>query len=285
MPYLDALDTSLSDALFQKFTTLLQSWAGITIRDYKKYLVEYRLQRLVGPEKRFRTFEELYRALVTDSTGTLRTEFLNALTTNYTYFFREDVHFRFLSYYLRTKSQEQSYLRFWSAGCSTGEEAYSMAITCLEEGFKETTTDIRTLATDISQRALSFAKIGVFPYSRIRTHVPDSLLKKYFLFDREQKTFTVRESLRRMVVFRSLNLMDPYPFQKQFDVVFLRNVLIYFDSKEKEHILENIWKVLKAGGYLILGLSESLVGISHPFTPLKHSIYRKDRAKQDERIP
>ncbi len=273
--YASVEESGLSDSLFRKFTELLQSLSGITLKDYKKYLMEYRLQKLVGPGKRFEGFEDLYRALMSDS-GNLRAEFVNVLTTNYTYFYREEVHFRFLSHYLRTKASAQPYLRFWSAACSSGEEAYSMAITTAEEGILEKHRDVKILATDISLRVLEFAQKGVYPYHRIRGHVPDGYLKKYFFFDRHTNTFTVREPLKSLVAFRYLNLMGPYPFQKQFDVVFLRNVLIYFDTREKEQILSNIFSVMKLGGYLVLGLSESLVGVRHSFTPLKHSIYRKD---------
>ncbi|MCX7786841.1 MAG: protein-glutamate O-methyltransferase CheR [Spirochaetes bacterium] len=268
-------EKELSDSLFRKFTELLQAFSGITIREYKKYLMEYRLQKLVGPGKRFSNFQDLYKALVSNSEHA-RVEFVNVLTTNYTYFYREEVHFRFLSHYLRTKAQTQPYLRFWSAACASGEEAYSMAITVAEEGTAKQIQDVRILATDISLKVLEFALEGVYPYHRIRGHIPDTYLRKYFSFDPRHNTFTVKEQLKSLVTFRYLNLMDPYPFQKQFDVVFLRNVLIYFDIHEKEQILTKIFSVIKPGGFLVLGLSESLVGVQHSFKPLKHSIYRRD---------
>ncbi|MFQ3620707.1 MAG: CheR family methyltransferase [Spirochaetales bacterium] len=269
-------ETTLPDALFKQFTQLLQELSGITLKDYKKYLMEYRLQKLVGPDKPFSTYSELYKALLADRVGTLRTEYVNVLTTNYTYFFREEIHFQFLAYYLRTKAQTQSYLRFWSAACSSGEEAYSMAMVCAEESRHGIPKDLRILATDISYKMLAYSQQGIYPYHRIRGHVPDTYLKRYFAFNPEEKTFTVRPSLREFLQFRYLNLMEPYPFKRNFDIVFLRNVLIYFETKEKEYILQKIFQVTKPGGYLVLGLSESLVGVSHSFTPLKHSIYRKD---------
>jgi len=247
------------------------------LRDYKKYLMEYRLHKLVGPGKRFERYEDLYKALQSGN-GKVRVEFVNILTTNYTYFYREEVHFQFLAYYMRTKAPVQPYLRFWSAASSTGEEAYSMAITVAEEGAQKNFRDVKILATDISLRVLEFALEGVYPYNRIGKHVPDNLLRKYFYFDPNTHTFTIRESLKTLVAFRYLNLMEPYPFQKQFDVVFLRNVLIYFDTREKEHILCKVYSALKPGGYMVLGLSESLVGVRHSFTTLKHSIYRKDES-------
>jgi len=268
--------SGLSDLLFLKFKELFQSESGITLKEYKKYLVEYRLQKFVGPGKPFQNFQEYYSALLQDKTRALRTEFINALTTNFTYFFREEIHFQFVAFYLKRKAPSQSYLRFWSAGCSTGEEAYSIAITCLEHDPLLYLKDVRILATDISQRVLTFASEGVYHFSKIKGTLQDSQLRKYFSFHPDQKEFHVKDSVKRLVSFRYLNLMDSYPFRKEFDIVFLRNVLIYFDNQEKSLILQKIWDVIKPRGYLILGLSESLVGVVHRFTYLKHSIYRKD---------
>ncbi|HOV62260.1 MAG TPA: CheR family methyltransferase [Spirochaetia bacterium] len=266
--------TELSESLFKKIAVLFKESSGINLKDYKKYLVEYRLQKFVGEGKPFKDFHSYYRALKADKTGELRTEFVNSLTTNYTYFFREAVHFRFLKNYLAKHGSTEQYLRFWSAGCSSGEEAYSMAITCLEHGVAQ--KDIKILATDISLKVLTFAAEGIYHYSKIKGDLSDSTLRKYFIFNPDKKNFQVREEVKQLIAFRYLNLMDPFPFRKRFDIVFLRNVLIYFDTHEKEIILEKIGEELKEGGYLILGLSESLVGIQHRFTQLKYSIYRKD---------
>lgn len=266
----------LSEDLFRQMRDYFFQETGITINQNKKYLVEYRLQKFVGPDKQFASYAELFNALKKDSSGELKTLFINSLTTNYTFFFREPVHFRFLAHYLQNYGKKQDYIRLWSAGCSSGEEAYSMAITCLEQGFAGSGRDIRILATDISRKVLSKAQSGVYHYSAIRGELPDTYLRRFFTFNPRDKTFTVKEQVRSMVSFREFNLMDPFPFTKQFDVVFLRNVLIYFNAPEKELILEKIVEVLKEPGYLILGLSESLVGIRHRFTTLSNSIYRKD---------
>jgi len=266
----------LSDGLFQQITDFLFQETGITINQNKKYLVEYRLQKYVGPGKEFSSFNELFKALKEDRGGALKTLLINSLTTNYTFFFREPVHFRFLAYYLKTYGKTQNYIRLWSAGCSSGEEAYSMAITCVEQGFTSQTRDIRILASDISQKVLRVAESGVYHYSAIRGELDDAYLRRYFSFNPRVKDFTIKEPVKSLVTFRTLNLMEPFPFTKQFDVIFLRNVLIYFNTSEKEQILAKIWDVLKTPGYLILGLSESLVGVKHPFTTLSNSIYRKD---------
>ncbi|MEW6526016.1 MAG: CheR family methyltransferase [Spirochaetota bacterium] len=269
-------DAHLSDELFKKFVNLFYELAGISLKDYKKYLVEYRLCKVVGPDKEFKDYESLYRALLDDTKGNLRIQFVNLLTTNYTYFFREEYHFEFVKEYIKNNYHTQQYIRLWSAGCSTGEEAYSMAIVCYEVlGKLLHTYDIKILATDISLNVLTFANEGVYHYSKIRGNIEDHLLKRYFHFDKVKKTFTVKEEIKNLVQVRFLNLMDDYPFNKLFDIVFLRNVLIYFDNTEKEIILSKIYEYVKPGGYLILGLSESLVGIRHTFHQLPHSIYQK----------
>lgn len=212
-----------------------------------------------------------------DKQGELRTKFINLLTTNYTYFFREEVHFNFLKEYVIKNYKTQKYMRLWNAGCSTGEEAYSIALVCHEAlGNAVNYYDIKILATDISMDVITYAMKGVYHYSKIRGNIEDRLLKKYFYFDKKGKTFTVKESVKNLVQVRFLNLMDEFPFSRLFDVVFLRNVLIYFDNNEKEIILSKIYDVIKPQGYLIVGLSETLVGIRHKFNQLPYSIYQKE---------
>jgi len=269
-------EVRLTDSLFKKFVEYFYKLTGISIKDYKKYLLESRLLKFVGPEKKFRDFETYYKALISDKQGELVREFINTLTTNWTFFFREEVHFNFLKNYLKEKINIEPYIRLWSAGCSTGEEAYSMAICCFEVLNNPFLYDLKILATDISLDVLKVAYQGVYHYNRmLKGSIEDRILKKYFIFDKENKDFIVKDEVKSLVSFRYLNLMDDYPFKKKFDVVFLRNVLIYFDNNEKEYILSKIFPYVKDGGYVILGLSESLVGISHPFKMLKNSIYQK----------
>jgi len=270
------IETRLSDELYEKFRDLFYKHTGIYLKDYKKYLVEYRLFKLVGLGKKFNNFESYYNALLEDKSGILLREFIQSLTTNWTFFFREEVHFNFLKNYLKEKINIEPYIRLWSAGCSTGEEAYSMAICCFEVLNNPFLYDLKILATDISLDVLKVAYQGVYHYNRmLKGSIEDRILKKYFIFDKENKDFIVKDEIKSLVSFRYLNLMDDYPFKKKFDVVFLRNVLIYFDNNEKEYILSKIFPYVKDGGYVILGLSESLVGISHPFKMLKNSIYQK----------
>jgi len=264
----------LSDALFARFADLLCRKTGILLKDYKKYLVVNRLSRMVGPGLAFPDFGGLYRALVENPDGALMSEFVNALTTNFSYFFRDPVHFRFLEQYLRDKAGTQGYLRFWSAASSSGEEAYSIAIT-LGAHRSLLPADTKILATDISTKVLMQAESGLFPVKAVQEHVDARLVDRCFALRPEGPRYEIDPRLREMVSFRYLNLLSPFPFKKLFDVVFLRNVLIYFGMDEKREVLRRACDCLKPGGYLVIGLSESLVGIDAPLKTRGNSIYEK----------
>lgn len=265
----------LTDSLFDKFRGLLFTESGITLKDYKKYLLINRLSKFVGDDRPFKSFEDYYSALLEDKSGNHMVEFVNALTTNYSFFFREEIHFNHLKSYLAENGRSEPYIRLWSAACSTGEEPYSMAISCQQALSNLHGLDIKILATDISTKVLNIASNANYHYTKVRGHIEDRELKSFFNLDRSTNSFCVKPELRNLITFRHLNLLDDYPFQKNFDVVFLRNVLIYFDNREKEIVINKIYDHVKPGGFLILGLSESLVGVKHPFHSLKNSIHQK----------
>ena len=266
-------EVELTDAQFRKLADLLFKLSGITLKEHKKYLLINRLSKFVGAGKDFTNFEDYYNALNEDKSGKLMINFVNVLTTNFSYFFREEVHFDFFKKYILDNYKKEHYLRFWSAACSTGEEPYSLSIALTQSLPPGAYRDVKILATDISTRVLEFAQKGVFHYTKVRGHVEDKDLRTYFIFDKNNKDFIVKDHIKNNISFRYLNLLDNYPFKKQFDIVFLRNVLIYFDNKEKEFIINKIAEYLKPNGYLILGLSESLVGIKHKLNGMKNSIY------------
>ena len=273
MPELDYPE--LSDDVFHKLTDLLFKKSGITLRDHKKYLLIHRISKFVGKNKRFESFNDYYKALINDKSGNLTVEFVNTLTTNFSYFFREEIHFDILKKYLTENYKKESYIRLWSAACSTGEEPYSIAISCLQSIPELNRLDLKILATDISTKVLSIAEEGLYHYTKVRGHIEDRELKTFFNFKRENNSFIVKKSVKDLVSFRYLNLLSSYPFKKNFDVVFLRNVLIYFDNNEKQIAINKLYDYIKPDGYLILGLSESMVGINHRFVPLKNSVYQK----------
>jgi chemotaxis protein methyltransferase CheR len=265
----------LSDALFGRLVDLLARKTGIRLKEYKKYLVVSRLARAVGPDKKFGTFDEYYQALQTDPH--LLQDFINALTTNYSYFYRDSIHFSVLARYLRERAQDQSYLRFWSAASSTGEEAFSIAMTVANhQGFLP--QDRKILATDISTRVLGSAIEAVFGQEAVLRNVCAEDQQRFFIHEREERRFRAKPQLRSAVDFRQLNLLDPYPFTRRMDVIFLRNVMIYFGPIEKSAIIAKMYDCLKPGGLLFLGLSESLAGIPHRFESYRNSIHQKVEA-------
>ncbi len=267
----------LSDELFGRFSQLLLSKTGIALKDYKKYLVVSRLAQIVGPGKSFGNFEGFYQALLTETDGVWSQAFINALTTNYSFFFRDPIHFQVMAQYLKERGPDEPYLRFWSAASSTGEEAYSMAITLADHvGFLP--ADRRILATDISTKVLSQAERGVYGAEAILRHVEPRDLARHFERVDDENRYRVKEPLRAAVDFRQLNLQGDYPFRRKMDIIFLRNVMIYFGPQEKAAVIEKMYDHLKPGGLLFVGLSESLAGIRHRFTTYSSSVFRKGRA-------
>lgn len=270
-----ANELKLTPEQFRKLAAYFYSQTGILLKDYKKYLVEHRLGRIIGKDGQFNSYNDFYQTLLADKSGELKALLVQALTTNWTFFFRDDVQFKFYADYLKANYDKEDYLRIWSAGCATGEEAYSLALVALETIPAATQLDLRILATDISLPVLQTAMTGKYHYTKIKGNIPDQLLKKYFIFDKRKKDFIIKKEVRSLVSFRYLNLMDDFPFKKKYDLVFLRNVLIYFDKREKEYILHKIYDILKDKGFLFLGLSESLVDVVQPFKLIRNSIYAK----------
>lgn len=265
------MEPVLTDAVFKKIVTYLYDKTGIALKDYKKYLVLNRLSKYVGTDKMFANFEEFYNKLVADKSGEIFTIFTNSLTTNYSFFFREPESFIFLKNFLSNRADSQSYIRLWSAASSTGEEGYSMAITAINAINDINRIDFKILATDISNKVLSAAESGVYKSDKIEGHIPRLDYQKFFIKNGEN--VTVKDEVKKLIAFRYLNLLDNYPFKRKFDVIFLRNVLIYFDEIKKEKIVNQMAEYIKDDGVLILGLSESLVGIKTPFKQMKNSIY------------
>jgi chemotaxis protein methyltransferase CheR len=154
-----------------------------------------------------------------------------------------------------------------------------MAAVCLETLPDIAKLDLKILATDISTRVLAEAEKGTYFYKRLSGNVDEKRLRRHFTFNPEHHSFTVKDDLRKLVSIRELNLLGNYPFNRKFDVVFLRNVLIYFEVKEKETAIAKIAETIKPGGYLVLGLSESLVGVRHGLESMRNSIYRAPGGK------
>ncbi len=270
----------LSDREFEMISRLVYTQCGIHLTPGKKELVKARLGKRIrsGP---FKTFQDYYQFVLSDESGEELTKLLDSITTNFTFFFREQGHFDYLRRDILPElvAQKRGYekrIRIWSAACSSGEEVYSIAMTLLDAIENPSSWDITILGTDISTRALKAAESGIFPKERIQP-VPPPLVKKFFLRGEDQwKDFVkVKEEVRRVVRFRRLNLMEPFQFPEPFDCIFCRNVMIYFDKKTQADLVNRLYQVLEEGGFLLIGHSESLAGIEHRFQYLRPSIYRK----------
>ncbi|MBI5015443.1 MAG: protein-glutamate O-methyltransferase CheR [Deltaproteobacteria bacterium] len=208
---------------------------------------------------------------------------LDAVTINYTFFFREPQSFQFLTAQALpellgpSSSGNRRRVRVWSAGCSSGEEPYSIAMT-LAEAIPDTRThDFRVLATDINRRVLTVGAQGVYPQSRV-TNVPQEYRSKYLTKDAHTPPAHYRmcSDLRAAVAFRRLNILDEVSsFRGVFDAVFCRNVMIYFDEPTKVRLLRTFHSCLVPGGHLLIGASETLSGLPHPFLPVGPSAYRR----------
>lgn len=265
----------LTPKMFHRFSELLHELTGIHLADHKTYLVEGRLSHFVGRGKAFGSYEELEQQLRSGASDDLVEEFVNALTTNFSYFFRDPVHFQTLAWYIQERGPQSKGLRFWSAASSTGEEAYSMAITLLQN--KEwLPADSRILATDISTRVLGKAEEGVYSADQVVPHARADVVQRWFKKEKDNR-LKVCDEVKNLVSFRHWNLRESFPLNRPMDVVFLRNVLIYFDNAVTEDLVCRIERIMRPGGLLFLGLSESLVSVNHPFKMLKNSIYQKTR--------
>ncbi|MDR6959621.1 chemotaxis protein methyltransferase CheR [Pseudomonas brassicacearum] len=263
---------ALTDREFSQFQSWLYQAAGINLSPAKKALVAGRLfKRLKHYE--LGSYGEYFKLIMNGQRTDELQVALDLLTTNETYFFREPKHFDFLRQHVLPHATPGKVFRLWSAASSSGEEPYSLAMT-LAEGLG--TTPWEVIGSDISSQVLAKARAGHYPMERART-LPHPLLVKYCLkgTGSQQGTFLIDRTLRSRVNFVQVNLNDTLPELGEFDVIFLRNVMIYFDQPTKIKVVARLLPRLKSGGYFIVSHSESLNGISDALKLVAPSIYRK----------
>jgi chemotaxis protein methyltransferase CheR len=269
--------SGFDDEVFVKFKELIYREAGIKLTDLKKALIQARLSkrlRLLG----LKSYQAYYEYLM-EHFDQEKIEFINAITTNKTEFFRENRHFDFIRDRCLPdfESEGRKTIRIWSAGCSSGEEPYTIAITIREFYEGERLPDVKILATDIDTSVLEKAAAGVYTYDQVKD-IDIAFLKKYFLRGTGDNAgyFKVKDSLKQMIMFRRLNLLDEmYPMKGRFDMIFCRNVIIYFDRPTQRVLFEKFNTCLSDDGYLFIGHSENITGVSDRFTLLGHTIYKK----------
>ncbi len=253
----------ITDQEFNLLRKLVYDNFGINLTEQKRSLVVGRLHQLLRSHG-FGTFKEYYDFLIRDKSHANLTELINRISTNYSFFYREKAHFDFFTKTAlpevtnRLQRQNSNDIRIWTAGCSTGEEPYMLAMLMLNHfGFDYSRWNAGILATDISDRALTAAKQAVYPADRVKG-VPPMLLNKYFE-KRPAGEVAVKEQIKNEVTFRRLNLMNPqFPFKKPFHMIFCRNVMIYFDKETRDNLVSKFHAMTEPGGYLFIGHSETL---------------------------
>ena len=264
----------LSDKHFQKISRIVYQSSGINLKTGKEALVRSRLMKRLRAQRINSVPEYLDYIQSKDGNNELA-HFIDVMTTNKTSFFREAEHFN----YLRDKVLPElkgHRLRFWSAACSSGEEPYTLAIWIREHMADIDQRDALILATDISRKMLDKANQAVYP-SDILSSLPSAKFKKYFnkLNGQLSGHHRITAVVRKMVRLAWLNLLDPWPMKGPFNVIFCRNVMIYFDRPTQQKLINRFWDLLEPGGFLFVGHSEGLSAINHNFRYMRPATYRK----------
>lgn len=267
----------LTEQEFHQLACYIKDHFGINLTG-KKHLVMGRLQGTLA-EHDFESFSDFYQYLLNDTSGETATQLVNKITTNHTFFLREIEHFR----YFRDRvlpdlvvNLRERDLRVWSAGCSSGQEPYTLAMILADYfGDKKPKWDTRILATDISEHVLALAAEGIYNNEAIEK-IPAHWRMQYFKsLDHDQ--CVVHERIRNEVVFRRFNLMNTvFPFKRRFHVIFCRNVMIYFDQQTKQELVNRFYEITEPGGYLFVGHAESLGRQETRYRCLAPAVYRKE---------
>ena len=271
----------LSEKEFELFRQLVKKHIGVSFGRTKKAALQRKLAHRLN-SLGLESYIEYYRYLLQDKEGgwELR-KFINTITVDQSDFFRHPKQFELLANvvlpHLAARNKTTKKLRIWSAGCATGQEAYTIAMVVNELFEGDQDWDIRILASDVDTDALKIAYRGLYPVQCIQK-VPIKYLNKYFTKGTGENSgfFLVRKDLRKKLLFRRLNFVDSgFPFMSPVDIIFCRNVMIYFDMEIKKKLIDNFFHILEQDGFLCLGASESLVGVDDRFALLSYFTYQK----------
>ncbi len=266
---------NLTDNDFIRLKNFMYDNFGINL-EQKRTLVEGRLNVTIGA-KGFSSFEEYINYMMADTSGKEVSNLVSLLTTNFTYFMREREHFDFMTSVALPKfvpKIKDKNLSVWSAGCSSGEEPYTIAM-LIDAYFSKGKggMDTKLLATDISKNVLSKAVQGVYKKDHINK-IPEEWVKKYF--EEYRGAYKVKQNIRDEIIFREFNLMQKtFSFKRKFHIIFCRNVMIYFDSKTRSELAWRFHNCLVPGGYMFVGMSETLTNCDAPFEYVQPSIYMR----------
>lgn len=278
----DMAAIKITDHDLKELIAFVKSNYGIDLSS-KKTFVELRLQKGMA-QHGYTSYPEFFAYLCTDISGATMADFISNLTVNYTLFNREAAHFDFLSSValpeICARERDGKDLRIWSAGCATGEEPYTLAMV-LQDYFhiNKSLWDTKILATDISTTALMKAQAGEYPVESIRD-LSANWVRRYFIQEINQPDLVqVAPFIKEEIIFRKHNLVGaPYQFKKKFHIIFCRNVMIYFDERVKAMLINRLCDAMEDGGYLFIGMSETIEKGTSGFTYVQPSVYRKDPA-------
>lgn len=264
---------AISDADFERLVKFMQSNYGINLSQ-KRQLITGRLSTSIR-QRGYKNFSEFVNHLLNTKDPDEITLVLDKLTTNYTFFMREQDHLDYFRQHIIPdivhRHQKDKTLAIWSAGCSSGEEPYNISMYLFDYlGSQAPLWDTRLLATDISTRALTAAKRGVY---ELPETMPTAWIKKYFVRTQDG-LYSVTPAIRNNVIFQTFNLMDPIRFRTKFDVIFCRNVMIYFDQPTKDALVNRFYNATVPGGYLLISYSENL-SQNTPYHRLAPATFRK----------
>jgi chemotaxis protein methyltransferase CheR len=269
---------ALEDNDFRKISKLVMDTAGIVLSEKKRAFIHGRLGRRLRALG-LADFGQYCRLLETDAGDEERLNLINAVTTNHTSFFREGHHFDYLTKVVLPKLVESNAdsrrIRIWSAGCSTGEEPYTIAMTLRGHQPPLTGWNAKILATDLDTNVVSHAATGVYAADRIEG-IPDTYRKRYVTM-RGDGQAAMKDELCELITFAHLNLLNEWPMSGPFDVIFCRNVVIYFDKPTQRRLFDRYAEMLRPDGWLFIGHSESLLNVTDRFEPVGRTVYRRIR--------
>lgn len=262
---------------FDLFAVLVKQRSGLILTREKAYLLESRLLP-VARKHNLKSLEDLAQAIRTTRSEAMMADVTEAMTTNETFFFRDtkpfDLFRKTLLPTLLASRAARKQIRIWSAAASSGQEAYSLAMICSEEAARLQGWKIDIIGTDLSREVVERAKTGIYSQFEVQRGLPVTLLVKYFQQLSTDK-WQIKDNIRQMVQFREANLLQDFGPIGTFDIIYCRNVLIYFDAPTKGRVLEAMSKILAPDGTLILGGAETVLGISDKFKPMgtEHGLY------------
>ncbi len=266
---------TITNEEIKTITRYIHDISGIYLDSSKKYLLETRLSSIVE-EYQCTTFQELYRKAKADTSKQIEKKIIDGISTNETLFFRDTGPFELLKHKIfpelidarQKKSSLKTPIRIWSAACSTGQEIYSVAIVLTELLGDPSKYSIKLIGTDISDAAIAQASAGRYNKFEIERGLPKDKLNRYFTL--VGANWKIKDTIRAMVNFKKINLMQPLTVMGKFDIILCRNVAIYFTLDDRKKLFSKLAQQLEPDGYLLIGSTESLTGVSSRFAPKKH---------------